>query len=104
MTFFYRTSAKNAESILKEGFRDASDSNMLQGATLTGVWVSDRPMDMNEGTTGDTVLEIRLGVSKEILDRYDIREGGKPYHREWRFPSALLTMSGMIMIADGDGR
>ena len=56
MTFYHRTNA--AESILKEGFRD---NNGLVGALylgIEGVFLSNVPLDCNEGAKGNQLLEV----------------------------------------------
>ena len=45
----YHTTDAAAE-ILRDGFHDATGSNMLVGIELTGVWLGE--MDVNEGAKG----------------------------------------------------
>jgi len=87
MKFFHRTRAKNAASILKRGFQDAT-GNYMMNTTVTGVWVSDKILDGNEGACGDTVLQIEVKISKRDLDFYEVKEEGKPY-REWCIPARI---------------
>jgi hypothetical protein len=54
-----------AESILANGFRDSSRSYVLTDAEgrpfmLAGVFVGDQIMTINEGATGDDVVELTL--------------------------------------------
>jgi hypothetical protein len=64
---------------------------------LTGVFVSDLILDINEGATGDDVLELTLPDDFN-LDSWEIIEDDRRF-REWcvpaevlnRFPRRLLT-------------
>jgi hypothetical protein len=50
--FFHRTNRLAADSILANGFRDSSGDYMMTD-TRAGVWLSDVPLDANEGAFGD---------------------------------------------------
>ncbi len=70
------------------------------GAYLTackwlGVWVSDRPLDEDEGGSGDTLLEISLPSG--LLDPWEWSDPGQNY-REWLVPAELLNRHGVIKI------
>ena len=45
---YHRTSVENAVSILRSGFRDSTGRYMTEHY-FTGVWVSNVPLDVNEG-------------------------------------------------------
>ena len=51
MICYHTTDA--ADQILHDGFRDATGSYMLANFELTGVFLGDSPMDINEGAKGD---------------------------------------------------
>jgi hypothetical protein len=53
----------------------------------TGVWVSDSPLDANEGAFGETLIEMEI---PEVFEQFEWVEDGKPY-REALIPSALLN-------------
>ncbi len=84
---YHRTPA--ADEIQAEGFRDGLGSYGLAGTTLRGVFVSDVPLDINEGADGEDVLEVRIGEDVDLRD-YEIVEDQKPY-REWCVPASLLN-------------
>jgi hypothetical protein len=90
MKFFHRTTAQNADSILKASFRDASKEMPDGLPPITGDWVSEIIWDDNQGARRDTVLKIEIKVSKSDLDFCEIKEKGKPC-REWCFPAQLLN-------------
>lgn len=88
--YFHRTPA--ADAILAGGFRDATGSYLLEDMTLTGVFISDRPLDENEGAKGDHLLVVELPAGVD-LDDYELVEDGKAY-REWCVPAELLKAAG----------
>lgn len=53
MRAFHRTS--HAPDILRDGFKDA-EGTYLTDRVWRGVWVSDRPLDINEGATATCCL------------------------------------------------
>lgn len=96
--YFHRTPV--GEAILLSGFRDASGSYGLAASTLTGVFLSDVPLDINEGAEGGDLLEVTLPADV-ALDDFELVEEGKPY-REWCVPASLLNDRGSIrLVSDG---
>ena len=96
--FYHRTNA--AKAILAHGFRDATGKYMMSGFTVRGVWVSDRPLDANEGAVGDTLLQIDLALTRRELEFHEVKEAGKPF-REWCLPARLLNQ-GRIRIVHSE--
>jgi hypothetical protein len=86
---YHRTTRKNAEAIAKEGFKDATGT-YLTNHEFSGVWVSNVPLDANDGAWGDVVFEITLDVPEGAIADYEWLEEGKPY-REWLMPAALIN-------------
>ncbi|WP_273734178.1 hypothetical protein [Mycolicibacterium septicum] len=89
-----------AEHILRDGFRDATGSYGLIDLTLTGVFLGDSPMDVNEGAKGDQVLRVEFadGVN---LDYFELIEEGKGY-REWCVPAALINERATVTLMSED--
>lgn len=60
---------------------------------FTGVWVSDRPLNRNEGADGNVLLA--LEIPEELFDEYErVREApdGKPWpYRESLIPAKELN-------------
>jgi hypothetical protein len=56
-----------------------------------GVWVSDRPLDINEGADGDTYLV--LEIPESAVAEYEWVEVKKPY-REFLLPADMLNEYG----------
>ncbi len=94
--FYHRTDLDCARSILEHGFRDGV-GRYLTPKLWQGVWISDRPLDSNEGAEGGALLEIRIPPSK-ILP-FEWIEKGKGY-REFLVPAELLNTSGGVRIVD----
>jgi len=90
LTYFHRTTADKAASILGDGFRDRKDFYGTE-IELCGVWLSDRPLDGNDGANGDTLLIIRFAsMPAEFDEKYELVEDGKPY-REWCVPASIVN-------------
>jgi hypothetical protein len=85
--FYHRTNA--AEAILRDGFLDKNGLCGAQHAGIEGVFLSDAPLDCNDGAKGDQLLEIALPSLHDISD-YELIEDGKPY-REWCVPAGILN-------------
>lgn len=65
---FHRTSRRDSERILHEGFRDSSTLPSLAGIRSKGVWFTDTPAVEVPGVVGDAVLEVQL--DRGTVDRY----------------------------------
>jgi hypothetical protein len=114
MLFYHRT--PHTEAILSQGFRDGTGYYMTS-VKHTGVWLSNIPLDCNEGAKGETVLAIE--IPEEALLPYEwiededwvedetAPEGGrwvqsenwKPY-REFLAPAELVNRYGLPRIHD----
>ena len=73
MKVFHTTGATN--QILKHGFKDGRGT-YLTDRIWQGVWLSDQPLDVNEGAEGDTVLT--LEIPEKVLAKNEWVEEGKP--------------------------
>jgi len=65
MIFYHRTTTQAAQQILKDGFRDATGA-YLTTSEWTGVWLSDVPLDVNEGAVGDCLLRVDLQLNQQV--------------------------------------
>ncbi|MCP9496815.1 MAG: hypothetical protein MSG64_20450 [Pyrinomonadaceae bacterium MAG19_C2-C3] len=100
LILYHRTTAERAESIITDGFRD-STGHYLSDSIHTGVWLSDVPLDANEGAKGRTLLEVTINLSEDELTPYEWIEEEKPY-REWLAPAALINSQMRVVIIDED--
>jgi hypothetical protein len=96
LVFFHRTSGQKAERILANGFRDGRGTYMTD-REFEGVWLSDRPLDANEGACGDALLRVTL--SRRDVAEYEWRDEGKTY-REWLMPAALVNQFAIVELVD----
>jgi len=86
--FLYHRTA-SADAILREGFRDDEGSYGFGTITLRGVFLSNVPLDFNEGAKGDDLLAVEVPDDLD-LDNFELVQEGAPY-REWCVPADLLN-------------
>ncbi|MER8438341.1 hypothetical protein NKH36_00060 [Mesorhizobium sp. M1312] len=70
---------------------------------MRGVFLSDRPLDANEGVAlgADTILAVEFSVPLSILDDYELVEEGKGY-REWTVPSDFIRQFARTRIVQAE--
>lgn len=98
MIYFHTTDA--AEEILRDGFRDSTGSYMFANLVLTGVWLGDQIMGIDEGAVGDQVLRVEF-LDDVDLDDFEVVEAGKPY-REWCVPAMLINDRATVTLMDDE--
>jgi hypothetical protein len=86
---YHSTTRENATNILREGFRDRTDHYMTD-TPHTGVWLSDTPLDENEGGSSEVLLCVEL--EEGVLAFYEWVETGKGY-REFLVPAEIVNRS-----------
>jgi len=99
MILFHATTKESASEILKSGFIDGEGGYGIAGVTLKGVFLSNVPLDVNEGAHGDTLLKIDIDLSERDVSDYEIVEDGKPY-REWCIPAELINPRMTVSLTD----
>jgi hypothetical protein len=89
---YYVTSADTVREILASGFRDAIRKRGpgIDGVYPAGVWLSNRPLDANDGAIGDSVVLVWFGISWRRLRVFEWPEDGQAY-REWLIPAAFIS-------------
>ena len=100
MIFYHRTKA--AEAILRDGFLDNNGLCGAYYAGIEGVFLSNMPLDCNEGAKGDQLLEIALPESVDISE-FELIEEDKPYW-EWCVPAEIINRSGKLRLLTEDER
>jgi hypothetical protein len=85
--YFHRTTADRALQIFKEGFCDGEGSYGTSNV-YRGVWLSNVPLDVNEGAEGEVVLTVRL--RSDLVSDWEWVEESKGY-REFLVPAALIN-------------
>ena len=96
MKLYHKTFA--ADSILAHGFMD-SEGCYMTDTVYRGVWLSDRPLDDNEGADVDTLLS--LEIPDEVVGKYEWIEDGKTY-REFLVPAETVNRYGPVRVEKDD--
>jgi hypothetical protein len=86
VTLFHRTSADNAVSIRKDGFRDG-EAQYLTDRPFAGVWFTDDPETIPNDGRG---VLLSAELEESAIAEYEWTEEGKPY-REWLIPAAVVN-------------
>ena len=66
---------------------------------MEGVWLSDMPLDCNEGAVGDELLQVDLDLDEQALDGFEWNAEGHRY-REWLVPASLANRHACVSIVD----
>lgn len=98
MILYHRTDPQAAESILQRGFRDGNGKYMTT-TTHSGVWLSNVPLDENEGAFGDILLEVITDMTDPEIAQYEWIEEEKGY-REFLIPAAVINSRIKIRIVE----
>jgi hypothetical protein len=99
MRLYHRTPAGDA--ILANGFRDAT-GHYMTGEFWTGVWVADRPLDENEGASGDDLLAV--DIPEEIVVQWEWVQEVSFGYREFLIPADVLNAYPVARAAEEDQR
>ena len=90
MKLFHRTDA--ARAIAANGFRDGRGTYLTSPPTEhQGVWLSNIPLDANEGAIGDTLFMV--DIPEDVIAEYEWIDGYSPY-REFLVPAAIVNRHG----------
>ena len=101
LMLFHRTTTEAARKILASGFRDSIGA-YLTDAHHTGVWLSDKALDINDGVSGDVVLQIAFSaLTEQHLADFEWIEEERSY-REWLVPAALINGNATVELIDED--
>lgn len=103
MVFFHRTDQTSAERILAGGFLDRTGTYAF-GTLLTGVWLSDVPVDSNDGASAGALLLVEFDVPADKLAEFEsVEEGGEDRtYREWLMPAAFVNANAKLRYATED--
>ena len=100
MRFFHRTRQESAERILADGFMDHTDTYGCD-SYLTGVWLSDVPLDCNDGTSGQALLLVDFDAAEDDLAEFEVL-GDRRDYREWVIPAAFINAKAKVRYATED--
>jgi hypothetical protein len=100
VTLYHRTAEDIARQIIDHGFRDG-EGYYGTPRKHRGVWVSEEPLDWDEGACGNALIRIELAKEEPEIASFEWIEDGKP-HREWLIPASLLNDFGELEIQEID--
>jgi len=99
MKLYYRTSSKDAQAILDGGFPDGEGTYMT-GMIHCGVWLSDRPLDANDGVLGDVIFCV--SIPEALVQEYEWYQDYLSY-REFLCPAELVNRHRPFTVVDEEG-
>jgi hypothetical protein len=87
-----------ARLIISSGFKNGRGTYGT-GRLFRGVFLSDRPLDANEGANGDALLNVTLDLPESALAKCEWVEEGKGY-REWCVPARVVNRRMSVELVD----
>ena len=87
MLLYHATTEEAAANILQDGFWN-DEATYMTVQMWRGVWLSDRPLEENEGIEGTALLTVN--IPSELIKQYEWVQEGKPY-REFLIPAELIN-------------
>lgn len=109
LRLYHRTTIGEARQIVQRGFEDEKwgfeirDDRSGHQKKMVGVWLSDRPLNQQEGPDGDAVLEVRLTLAGDALQAFEL-EGIFWDARLFVVPAALINPHAAVRILEVDPR
>jgi hypothetical protein len=70
LILWHRTTDESAVAILEKGFRDGTGTYGT-GRVFSGVWLSNFPLDCNEGAHGDALFQVRLACAEVDIAEFE---------------------------------
>jgi hypothetical protein len=101
IVLWHRTTEGAQMRILRSGFRDGKGP-YLTAEHHRGVWLSNVPLSVGEGTPDGPLLRVAVAISAAKLVReYEWIEEDKPY-REFLLPAAVLNACARVELVSAD--
>ncbi len=109
MRLFYQTKTQNAQSILRDGFRDTVLETTDDGETLIqGVRLFDDPLGWPLGVAIDGNAMLSIEIPEDAISEHELAwanddDDGIPIEiREFAVPASLLNSYGQPVVEDVD--
>ena len=107
MRLFYQTKTQNAQSILRDGFRDTVLETTDDGETLIqGVRLFDDPLGWPLGVAIDGNAMLSIEIPEDAISEHELAwadDDGIPLEiREFAVPASLVNSYGPPMVEDVD--
>jgi hypothetical protein len=91
----YHVTHREDAVMIQAGFQDAPTPHGM------GVWLAEHPLEIQDGSSGDTVLEVVLDMPGEALRQY---EWDDPLIgcRQWVVPAVVVNACGKVRLLEQD--
>jgi hypothetical protein len=96
MICYHTTTKEKAEAIQRDGFRDATGSYGFANIELTGVWLADTPLGINDGIVGDHVLRVEFPDDVDLPE--PIVDPEHDFYRERIVPADLINTRATVTL------
>jgi hypothetical protein len=103
MVLYHRSTIAGAREIIKHGFEDEKwgfglhDALTGESIKAWGVWLTDRPLGLDEGPPGDAMLEVKVDFSEEALQAFELL-GVFQDARLWVVPTEIVSPHSQVRI------
>lgn len=103
MVLYHRSTIAGARKIIKHGFEDEKwgfglhDALTGESIQAWGVWLTDRPLGIDEGPPGDAMLEVKVDFSEEALQAFELL-GVFVDARLWVVPTEIVSPHSQVRI------
>ena len=107
LVMYHRTSIGQGSEAVRHAFQDEEwnfgirESRARDEDNLIGVWLTDRPLSVAEGPPGDALLEVKLDLSEDAIQAFEL-EGIFYDARLWVIPAELLNRLAEVRIKEVD--
>ena len=108
LNLYHRTTIGNARAIVQNGFENQKWRFEHEDASgevkkALGVWLSDRPLEGEDGPPGDAILEVVMDASEESLELFQL-EGVVWEAQLWIVPAEIVNARSTVRILQVDPR
>ena len=97
---YHVTTVDNAQIILRDGFRETAEF-YSSDTNSNGVWLSDRPLNGNQGVRGDITLAVSFNLSLRELGFYKL-VGIRKLYKEWCVPASVIRRYAKVSLLPPD--
>jgi hypothetical protein len=91
----YHVTHREDAVMIQAGFQDAPTPHGM------GVWLAEHPLEIQDGSSGDTVLEVVLDMPGEALRQYE-RDDPLIGCRQWVVPAVVVNACGKVRLLEQD--
>lgn len=108
LNLYHRTTISDARAIVQNGFENQKwrfehEEVISEVKNALGVWLSDRPLDGEDGPPGDAMLEVVMDASEESLELFQL-DGVVWEAKLWIVPAELVNARSTVRIFQVDPR